>query len=265
MSMRIIHYFMMYIFICFMLIHIYLANIEGISDAAHVLLERARRSGVRPRRSTPSWARTTAIWRKGVSFQLRLFDRKDPGNQLQIFTSGVGGESRARGVEGRGFDAPGDFVCQIPSPSPTRAQDEGGLLASPCSRSTNLTKAPAWASRRCRGFQLEALLVGLRGDMGMHRRLVHHVRVEEAQHAHELILSMSGAAHADARASATGFSASPALGGAYGARQPVQEVLQRSGDRVVVLGAEQPQAVCSRTASRTRVTASGRDARYPGS
>ena len=31
MSMRIIHYFMMYIFICFMLIHIYLANIEGIS------------------------------------------------------------------------------------------------------------------------------------------------------------------------------------------------------------------------------------------
>ena len=31
MSMRIIHYFLMYIFICFMLIHIYLANIEGIA------------------------------------------------------------------------------------------------------------------------------------------------------------------------------------------------------------------------------------------
>ena len=31
MSMRIIHYFMMYVFICFMFIHIYLANIEGIS------------------------------------------------------------------------------------------------------------------------------------------------------------------------------------------------------------------------------------------
>ena len=31
MSVRIIHYFMMYVFICFMLIHMYLANIEGIS------------------------------------------------------------------------------------------------------------------------------------------------------------------------------------------------------------------------------------------
>ena len=31
MSMRIIHYFMMYVFIVFMFIHIYLANIEGIS------------------------------------------------------------------------------------------------------------------------------------------------------------------------------------------------------------------------------------------
>ena len=31
MSMRIIHYFMMYVFICFMFIHVYLANIEGIS------------------------------------------------------------------------------------------------------------------------------------------------------------------------------------------------------------------------------------------
>lgn len=31
MSMRIIHYFMMYVFICFMFIHIYLANIEGFA------------------------------------------------------------------------------------------------------------------------------------------------------------------------------------------------------------------------------------------
>ena len=31
MSMRIIHYFMMYIFIIFMFIHVYLANIEGIA------------------------------------------------------------------------------------------------------------------------------------------------------------------------------------------------------------------------------------------
>lgn len=29
MSMRIIHYFLMYVFICFMLIHVYLANVEG--------------------------------------------------------------------------------------------------------------------------------------------------------------------------------------------------------------------------------------------
>ena len=77
-------------------------------------------------------------------------------------------------------------------------------------------------------------------------RLVHHVRVEEAQHAHELILSMRGAAHADARAGQRDGLLRQHLrfGGAYGARQPVQEVLQRSGDRVVVLGAEQPQAVC---------------------
>ena len=33
MSMRIIHYFMMYIFICFMFIHIYLANIEGFAPS----------------------------------------------------------------------------------------------------------------------------------------------------------------------------------------------------------------------------------------
>ncbi|MEG1830393.1 MAG: cytochrome b/b6 domain-containing protein [Raoultibacter sp.] len=31
MSMRIIHYFMMYVFICFMFIHIYLANVEGFA------------------------------------------------------------------------------------------------------------------------------------------------------------------------------------------------------------------------------------------
>lgn len=33
MSMRIIHYFMMYVFIMFMFIHIYLANIEGIAPS----------------------------------------------------------------------------------------------------------------------------------------------------------------------------------------------------------------------------------------
>lgn len=31
MSMRIIHYFMMFVFICFMFIHIYLANVEGLA------------------------------------------------------------------------------------------------------------------------------------------------------------------------------------------------------------------------------------------
>lgn len=33
MSMRIIHYFMMFVFICFMFIHVYLANIEGIAPS----------------------------------------------------------------------------------------------------------------------------------------------------------------------------------------------------------------------------------------
>jgi len=33
MSMRIIHYFLMYVFICFMFIHIYLANIEGLQPS----------------------------------------------------------------------------------------------------------------------------------------------------------------------------------------------------------------------------------------
>ena len=33
MSMRIIHYFMMFVFICFMFIHVYLANVEGIAPS----------------------------------------------------------------------------------------------------------------------------------------------------------------------------------------------------------------------------------------
>ncbi len=33
MNMRIIHYFLMYVFICFMLVHIYMANIEGLAPA----------------------------------------------------------------------------------------------------------------------------------------------------------------------------------------------------------------------------------------
>lgn len=38
MSMRIIHYFLMYVFICFIFIHVYLANIEGISPTKLMLL-----------------------------------------------------------------------------------------------------------------------------------------------------------------------------------------------------------------------------------
>ena len=38
MSMRIIHYFMMYIFIIFMFIHVYLANIEGIAPTKLMFL-----------------------------------------------------------------------------------------------------------------------------------------------------------------------------------------------------------------------------------
>jgi len=38
MDMRIVHYFLMYVFICFMFIHIYLANIEGLSPSALMLL-----------------------------------------------------------------------------------------------------------------------------------------------------------------------------------------------------------------------------------
>ena len=37
MKVRIIHYFMMYFFICFTLIHVYLANIEG-TDPSKVML-----------------------------------------------------------------------------------------------------------------------------------------------------------------------------------------------------------------------------------
>ncbi|MCL1796706.1 MAG: cytochrome b/b6 domain-containing protein [Eggerthellaceae bacterium] len=38
MTMRIIHYFMMYVFICFMFIHVYLANVEGLSASKLMLL-----------------------------------------------------------------------------------------------------------------------------------------------------------------------------------------------------------------------------------
>lgn len=38
MSMRIIHYFLMYVFICFMFIHIYLANIEGFEPTKLMFL-----------------------------------------------------------------------------------------------------------------------------------------------------------------------------------------------------------------------------------
>ena len=40
MSMRIIHYFMMYVFICFMFIHLYLANIEGLSPTKLMLFRK---------------------------------------------------------------------------------------------------------------------------------------------------------------------------------------------------------------------------------
>ena len=50
MSMRIIHYFMMYVFICFMFIHVYLANIEGISPTLLMFFQQgARRLGLRSR------------------------------------------------------------------------------------------------------------------------------------------------------------------------------------------------------------------------
>ena len=49
MSMRIIHYFGMYVFIIFMFIHIYLANVRGLRPhQAHVHPQRAWRPGVRP-------------------------------------------------------------------------------------------------------------------------------------------------------------------------------------------------------------------------
>ena len=37
MSMRIIHYFMMFVFICFSMIHIYLVFIEGTANAKNML------------------------------------------------------------------------------------------------------------------------------------------------------------------------------------------------------------------------------------
>ncbi|MEC4183718.1 cytochrome b/b6 domain-containing protein [Adlercreutzia sp. R21] len=40
MSMRIIHYFMMYVFICFMFIHIYLANVEGFEPTKLMFLRK---------------------------------------------------------------------------------------------------------------------------------------------------------------------------------------------------------------------------------
>ena len=40
MSMRIIHYFMMYIFIMFMFIHIYLANVEGFAPTALMFIHK---------------------------------------------------------------------------------------------------------------------------------------------------------------------------------------------------------------------------------
>ena len=40
MSMRIIHYFMMYIFIVFMFIHIYLANVEGFAPTALMFIHK---------------------------------------------------------------------------------------------------------------------------------------------------------------------------------------------------------------------------------
>ena len=124
MSMRIIHYFMMYIFICFMLIHIYLANIEGISPTLLMSSGKSTAVWCTTPRSTPSWARTTSSTAKRRKLPASALT-KGPGKPGP-FTSGVGGESRARGVwRDGGFDAPGDFVCQIPVPS-TRAQDEGG-------------------------------------------------------------------------------------------------------------------------------------------
>ena len=40
MAMRIIHYFLMFVFICFMLIHVYLANVEGISPTKLIFFRR---------------------------------------------------------------------------------------------------------------------------------------------------------------------------------------------------------------------------------
>ena len=40
MSVRIIHYFMMYVFIVFMFIHIYLANVEGFAPTALMFIHK---------------------------------------------------------------------------------------------------------------------------------------------------------------------------------------------------------------------------------
>jgi len=40
MSMRIVHYFMMFVFICFMFIHVYLANIEGFAPTKLMFIHR---------------------------------------------------------------------------------------------------------------------------------------------------------------------------------------------------------------------------------
>ena len=122
MSMRIIHYFMMYIFICFMLIHIYLANIEGISPTLLMFFWKEHGGLVYDPRSTPSWARTTSSTAKRRKLPASALT-KGPGKPGP-FTSGVGPGNRVPGVCGGdgGFDAPGDFVCQIPRPLDTRSR-----------------------------------------------------------------------------------------------------------------------------------------------
>lgn len=58
MSMRIIHYFMMFVFICFSMIHIYLVFIEGTANAKNMLAGKEHgRSGLRPRASLHRWRR----------------------------------------------------------------------------------------------------------------------------------------------------------------------------------------------------------------
>ena len=97
-----------------------------------------------------------------------------------------------------------------------------------------------------RGVQREHAVRGLDGDMGDGQAgLVHDARIQEAEHAHELLLRMRRPAHADAGPGQRHGLAGQhlALGLAHGTREPVDQVLQRAGDGVVVLGAEQPQPV----------------------